>query len=251
MLTQNLDDILKERKNEFHKNNPFPHIIIDNLFDDDILRSATKSAQSNVGEVRVYGDKDQMNKRTMEGKYLLKGGGQNLTSIENNKIVFNKTRSTALGQVFNFLNGKEFVNFIGNLTDIDGLFSDDTFRGGGIHKTDAGGFLKIHIDFSRPKWDKKVFRRANVLLYLNEGWKEEWGGDLELWDNPVKKNGKCIKKVEPVFNRLVIFGTRKNSWHGHPHPLNTPSNISRWSFATYYYSKNQGDDSEDHNTLFH
>ena len=38
MLTQNLDDILKERKNEFHENNPFPHIIIDNLFDDDILR---------------------------------------------------------------------------------------------------------------------------------------------------------------------------------------------------------------------
>lgn len=76
-------------------------------------------------------------------------------------------------------------------------------------------------------------RKLNLLLYLNKDWNEEWGGDLELWD---KNKENCITKISPIANRCVIFNTTGFAWHGHPLPLNCPSNITRKSLALYYYN---------------
>jgi len=68
---------------------------------------------------------------------------------------------------------------------------------------------------------------------LNKNWKDEYGGNLEIWDkNMVKK----VKSIAPLFNRCVIFNTDSNSYHGHPDPLNTPPGITRKSIALYYYT---------------
>jgi hypothetical protein len=101
-----------------------------------------------------------------------------------------------------------------------------------MHQTLRGGFLKIHIDYNRHEsWN--LDRRLNVLLYLNSGWDEKWGGALELWDADVKN---CVQKIAPISNRLVIFGTTEYSWHGHPEPLACPAGVTRKSLALYYYS---------------
>ena len=113
-----------------------------------------------------------------------------------------------------------------------------------------GGRLGVHIDFTKHQNIHYLWRRCNVLLYLNKGWKDEWNGHLELWDKPRKKGGKCVKKIKPSFNRIVIFGTLKNSWHGHPKPLNCPSEIMRCSLATYYYSEIPSEDNSVHSTIF-
>mgnify|MGYP001466303056 FL=1 len=47
---------------------------------------------------------------------------------------------------------------------------------------------------------------------------------------------RCIKKIAPVFNKMVIFSTTDFSNHGHPDPLACPNNISRKSLALYYFS---------------
>ena len=44
-----------------------------------------------------------------------------------------------------------------------------------------------------------------------------------------------IKSYSPIFNRCVIFKTDKKSFHGFPDSLNLPENISRKSFAVYYF----------------
>ena len=75
-------------------------------------------------------------------------------------------------------------------------------------------------------------RRINVLIYLNEKWDDNWGGQLELWD---KKMKNCVIKISPIFNRCVIFNTDYNSFHGHPEPMTCPKNIYRKSIALYYY----------------
>ena len=77
-------------------------------------------------------------------------------------------------------------------------------------------------------------RRVNLLLYLNKNWLDSYGGCLELWD---KEMTKCVKKIKPEFNTMVIFNTNDFSNHGHPDPLNCPINLSRKSIATYYFSK--------------
>jgi hypothetical protein len=86
-------------------------------------------------------------------------------------------------------------------------------------------------------------------LYLNEGWNEEWGGHFELWDRSMHH---CVRKVAPLFNRLVVFSTTDFSFHGHPDPLDCPSNVTRKSLALYYYSNGRPNHevSGKHSTLF-
>ena len=73
-----------------------------------------------------------------------------------------------------------------------------------------------------------------MLIYLNKGWKKNYGGNLELWDKDMKR---CVKKVPPLFNTMVIFSTNDFTNHGHPNPLRSPLGVSRKSIATYYFQK--------------
>ena len=47
---------------------------------------------------------------------------------------------------------------------------------------------------------------------------------------------KCWNKMEPSFNRAIIFYTDDNSPHG-VSKLNVPEGESRKSFYTYYYTQ--------------
>lgn len=95
--------------------------------------------------------------------------------------------------------------------------------GGGQHLSGPGAHLDIHTDFNRHP-DTKWRRRANLILYLNAGWQESWGGCLEL-DHSVT--------VVPEMGRLVVFECSEHSWHGHPVPV-APGHW-RKSVATYFY----------------
>ena len=90
---------------------------------------------------------------------------------------------------------------------------------------------------------------GDLLVYLNENWSEEWGGDLELWDRTGKH---CVQRIAPLFNRAVIFDTSNFSYHGHPRPLQCPEERSRKSLALYYYTVEAPaeDDRTPHTTVF-
>ena len=113
-------------------------------------------------------------------------------------------------------------------TGITGLFPDPERFGSGLHCIPRDGFLKMHVDFNQHPngWH----RRVNVLVYLNEEWKDEWGGHLQLGlEDPVR--------IAPIGGLCVIFETNDNSWHGHPEPLKCPEHIQRRSLALYYYTR--------------
>lgn len=114
------------------------------------------------------------------------------------------------------------------LTGIQGLFADPEMFGSGLHCIPPGGFLRMHVDFNRHP--KGWHRRVNVLIYLNEFWRSEWGGHLQLGV------GEGYKLIEPIGGRAVIFETNDQSWHRHPHPLACPVGIQRRSLALYYYT---------------
>jgi hypothetical protein len=81
------------------------------------------------------------------------------------------------------------------------LLADDELAGGGIHVMRSGGNLDVHVDFNLLQ-DRKLFRRLNILVFLNEGWRPEWQGALELWDDGVRH---CEHRFLPELNRCVIF----------------------------------------------
>jgi Rps23 Pro-64 3,4-dihydroxylase Tpa1-like proline 4-hydroxylase len=62
-----------------------------------------------------------------------------------------------------------------------GLIPDPYLFGGLLHATASSGKLAVHADFNKH-FRFKLERRLNMLVFLNEGWTEENGGWLELWD---------------------------------------------------------------------
>ena len=129
-------------------------------------------------------------------------------------------------------NAYPFINFVSRLTGIDKLLPDPYLHGGGLHQILAGGHLDVHADVTHLR-ALDLYRRINVLYYLNEGWKPEYGGNLEFWGSD---RSSCVKSIAPQFNRLVVFNTNKHSYHGHPAPLRVPKGVTRKSLAFYYYT---------------
>ncbi|MFW5432296.1 MAG: 2OG-Fe(II) oxygenase [Methylophilaceae bacterium] len=150
-------------------------------------------------------------------------------------------------ELHELLASDDFVAKVGNMLSIPNLLADPDLQGGGIHETNSGGHLDVHIDFNYVR-QKQWHRRVNILLYFNKQWKDEYGGYFELWDKDVK-NLKA--SVAPVFNRACGFTTNEISWHGVT-PITCPPDMMRKSFAVYYYTKEapEGWDGTEHSTIF-
>lgn len=133
------------------------------------------------------------------------------------------------------LNGAVFLRFLEQLTGLRGLIGDPSFRAAGVHVTLPGGHLDLHADFNRDRF-RGLARSLTVLLYLNPGWQDAWGGALELW--PADRSA-CGQRIAPRHNRCVVMVHADDGYHGHPEPLACPADRVRQSLAAYYY---QSDD---------
>lgn len=140
----------------------------------------------------------------------------------------------AIQNLITELRHPHFITWLEQVTQIENLFPDPDLEGSGLHQTKRNGFLNIHADFTVHPKHKTWKRRVNLLLYLNQDWNSNWGGDLELWNADMSK---CEKAIAPLANRLVIFATGKETYHGYPEPLKCPERVSRKSIALYYYTK--------------
>jgi hypothetical protein len=208
---ERLQAIAERNRQDYSRADPFPHIVLDDLFSEEAIERVRQEVPS-PNEIRWIEFDDA------RGKKLASKAETQLGAATRNFLY----------QV----NSSVFIEFLETLTGIEGLIPDPHFWGGGVHQIVRGGFLKIHSDFNRhPRL--KLDRRLNLLLYLNRGWQEEWGGHLELWDRNMTE---CRKKILPIFGRCVIFSTKDLANHGHPDPLDCPEGESRKSLALYYYS---------------
>jgi hypothetical protein len=215
-------------RSQYESARPFPHIALESLFPDDLLE----------GVLAHFPGPDDPEWAKFDNPREKKLG--------NYGRLFDTSGSV---QDFLFaLNSPEMLEFLEKLTGIDGLIPDPYFGGGALHQIVRGGFLKVHADFNwHPKL--RLDRRLNVLIYLNKDWKEEYGGELELWDRGMSRP---VQKILPVFNRTVIFSTTDFSYHGHPRPLACPEGMTRKSVSLYYYSSGRPEEekSPPHDTVF-
>jgi Rps23 Pro-64 3,4-dihydroxylase Tpa1-like proline 4-hydroxylase len=193
---------------------PFPHVVIDNIFDEQLLESV----------LREYpGRDDPMWQRYDDEDIQIKVR----TNWKSEADIPCDTR-----ELVRTLNSGSFLRALSTLTGIDNLISDPYLTGGGESSVYRGGILDIHCD---GNWHDAmaVHRRLNIILYLNKNWQESWGGQLEFWD---RKMQGCVTKIAPIHNRLAIFLTNDFTFHGHPQPLNCPADESRKSLILYYYT---------------
>lgn len=128
------------------------------------------------------------------------------------------------------------LEYLESITGIADLLPDPHFTGGGMHQIVAGGILDVHTDFNFYS-RLKLYRRLNVLIYLTKHWEPGYGGELEFWSDAPASGGVCTKRIEPLFNRFVVFQTDKRSFHGHPNEWSAPAPLTRRSLAFYYYTK--------------
>ena len=212
----------------FRRAEPFPHVVIDGLFEDSVLDDILRRfpAESSSAWERF----DNPRERKLG----------NLTGLRE----FDATVEAFLCA----MSAPGVLGFLERLTGIEGLIPDPYFAGGGLHQIERGGFLDVHADFN---WHPalKLDRRLNLLVYLNRDWREEYGGHLELWDG--RLSGP-VRRILPEFNRTVIFATTDRSFHGHPRPLACPEGRARRSLSFYYYTNGrpESERSDPHDTLF-
>ena len=206
--------LAKINKLRYKNSEPYPHIVFKNFFNKDFLSKVLKEFPD------LSKSKSSIN---YSNKNEVKFASNNKKSFKKSTKIF-----------FRYLNSSNFLKFIQEISSIkEKILADQTLNGGGLHEIKSGGVLKVHTDFNKHP-TKNLDRRINVLIYLNKNWKKNFEGQLELWNKDMKK---CIKKIMPTFNTMVIFSTNDFTNHGHPNHLKCPKTISRKSVAIYYFSK--------------
>jgi Rps23 Pro-64 3,4-dihydroxylase Tpa1-like proline 4-hydroxylase len=152
-----------------------------------------------------------------------------------------------IGKVVDELNSPRFVALLSKLTGIEGLMADDSIEGGGLHQAETGGFLNVHTDFTMHRTKKNWRRRCNLILYLNEGWQEEWGGAIGFWSPDMDS---VVASYPSFLNTAVLFNT-PGALHGFPEPLKCPETVARKSVQFYYYTIDDSPSSVAHATAYH
>jgi len=203
---------LPELSNQYRTNQPFPHIHLTEFLDPVMARAI-------ADEFPVAGT---------QAWTQYKHHNENKLGMAKRELFPPQIRNVA-----DELNSPEFVRWLSVLTGIPGLIPDPSLEGGGLHQSSRGGFLNVHTDFSMHHYQKNWRRRVNVIIYMNPGWQEEWGGAIEFWEKGMRG---CAAKYPPLLNHAVIFTTDERSLHGFPDPLRCPEGAARKSLAFYYYT---------------
>lgn len=115
------------------------------------------------------------------------------------------------------------------VTALPGLEADPELYAGGISMMGKGDFLNPHIDNSHDA-PRRRYRRLNLLYYISPDWRDDYGGNFELWDPKVRQP----KMITSKYNRLVVMETNRYSWHS-VNPVVVDRN--RCCISNYYFSK--------------
>lgn len=214
---------------EFRAGTPFPHVLIEGLLDPELAAEVASAYPDFERAARMGRMFEALN--------------------EHRKIQVTDARvfPEPVQRLNRALAAPQFIADLEAITGIEGLLYDEELAGGGMHITGARGRLDVHVDFNHLE-ERGLYRRLNLLLYLNPTWDPAWGGALELWDAKVRTMHHTFA---PRLNRAVIFETSEHSYHGVA-PVTCPPDVVRKSFAVYYYTREAppGYAGKAHTTLF-
>ncbi len=197
-------------RRKFSEANPFPHVVIDGLFQPEFLDRVLDDYTAGFHDWVHYDSANEVKTGTRPNAKLGRGSQR----------------------YFDIIHRGQFVQFLSAVTGIEGLLPDPSLFGGGLHKIEHGGRFSPHIDFNKHPVTL-LDNRLVFITYLNKGWEASYGGALELWDVASKTS---VTEVVPVFGRSILFAHSESSLHGHPNPVAAPDRRPRRSVAAYFYT---------------
>lgn len=142
-------------------------------------------------------------------------------------------------EVITALHSSTFLKWLQEVTDTVDLIPDPHLVGAGYAKAYTGDSLKVHTDFN---WNDqlRLHRRLSVVIYLNEDWDEDWGGNLDFYDTDREK---ILSRVVPGPGNMVVWSYDNLAYHGYPEPMSNPEGTCRKNIRLFYYVSNaQHDD---------
>ncbi len=200
----------KALASSFVKASPFPHLIIDNLFDADFLSKVAE-------EIKTLPSADW---------------APHYTALQKKRMTSNAGDLPPLAaHYFEVINSPDFIFFLQSVTGIMSLQPDLTLFGGGVHEAGADGHFEIHVDFQRHP-STGLENRIAVITYLNANWTEFDGGALELWN---MNENRAEISILPLLGRTVIMGQSPIAAHGYPTSL--PGDRPRRALIAYFYTE--------------
>lgn len=217
MLDPAVRQSVKDLRSRFGSAQPFRHIVIDQFLEQEFCDQL-------IAQFPSFDRRYARNERgEIGGKAVIPG----ITRL-----------GSAYARFDALMRDRAFLSLIGEITSIPGLLYDPEYVGGGTHENLTGQELDPHVDFNyHPR--RPLHRRLNLIVFLNQEWRPEWGGSLELLREPSATAPEDRKVVLPVANRAVLFETTESSWHGFPRIHAPGAEISRKSIAVYFYTKDR------------
>lgn len=203
---------LKELNQQFLNADPFPYVVIENFFSQEVYEEILKVFPKPIGPHwhRYY--------NPLEIKNALDKMDQ---------------LPPLLKDLIHVLNEESFIDLLRSISGIGNLERDPYLHGAGLHSHTCGGKLGMHLDYSiHPVTGME--RRLNLIAFCTESWQEEWNGNLEFWDDEMKEHRGG---AYPMPNRAVLFRTTDISYHGSPKVMKCPKDHYRQSIAIYYMSE--------------
>ena len=189
LIVQRLNDSAKQLNEEFNHKHPIQiarHFALDNLLPNEIALKLPEN----------FPKPRQMR--------LLSGSGECKL-----KYIHLKKTPPLLQDITYALQDARVISAIKNITKFPQLGPDPSPDAGGVTALIKGHFINPHVDNSHDA-KKTKYRILNLLYYVSPNWKQENGGNLELWDESV--SNRII--IPCFFNRLVVMETNQTSWHG-------------------------------------
>jgi len=253
LSAERLQALARRHAGAYSAARPFKHIVIDNFLPESL-------SLASMHEIQARHESNSSFWKTRTTKMGFKRGRGGYPDNTDGGAF-----GPATAKLFDFFQSARFVAFLETLTGIRNLVTDVKLFGGGPFSIINGGFLSLHTDFNKhmscgaahsrmspvpstvipagcqvvtPGW-----RRINVLLYLNQDWRESWGGAFELWQTD--QNYSFLDyhtKVVPQLNRLTVFSVTDISIHGHLDEVNHPQGDTRKSLSFYYYTPDIDDE---------
>jgi hypothetical protein len=212
MVRQFSDAELGDLATRFKAATPFPHVVIDDFLSPEGATALRDYPTLDWPHWTRFFDEYQKEKRFCADIEVMPG---------------------PFAAFMNECSRPHFLKAIETITGVTKVLPDPYLDGGGLHCSGPGGVLIPHTDFHLYQ-RLDLYRMLNLLVYLNEDWGLDDGGELELYR---KGDTQPSKSIAPVFGRAVLFKTDDQSVHGFSRPI--AQGKQRQSVALYYYNSHE------------